>query len=316
MLQVSSVKQAGERGLAMGFFDDVQEALGQGVSAAKGAVSGVAVEQQAFVKGFARLCADGWSQGWHERNGGNASYRLSLEDVASSRPFFYDHPSSWMSLDEAAENLRGEYILITAAGAYLRNVALDPDVGAGIVEINATGRAWRIVWGFKGGGMPTSELASHVAIQSVRKEVFKDESRVLYHAHPANVVALTNVLPLDERTFTRTLWKMLLESMIAFPKGVGVVPWMVPGGAQIAQATASVMRAYDACIWAHHGLFCAGVDFDAAFGLAQAIDKAAAIYISARAMNGGRDDFLNEIPDEGLRDIAQAYHLPVNEKFL
>ncbi|MFR3091070.1 MAG: hypothetical protein ACLTMP_04450 [Eggerthella lenta] len=39
---------------------------------------------------------------------------------------------------------------------------------------------------------------------------------MLYHAHPANVVALTNVLPLDARTFTRALWKMLMEAMIAF----------------------------------------------------------------------------------------------------
>ena len=60
----------------MGFFDNAQEVLDRGVSAAKGAVSGVAVEQQAFVKGFARLCSEGSSQGWHESNGGNASYRL------------------------------------------------------------------------------------------------------------------------------------------------------------------------------------------------------------------------------------------------
>ncbi len=47
----------------MGFFDNAQEVLDRGVSAAKGAVSGVAVEQQAFVKGFARLCSEGSSQG-------------------------------------------------------------------------------------------------------------------------------------------------------------------------------------------------------------------------------------------------------------
>lgn len=29
-----------------------------------------------FVKGFIRMCDDGWNQGWHERNGGNLSYRV------------------------------------------------------------------------------------------------------------------------------------------------------------------------------------------------------------------------------------------------
>lgn len=300
----------------MGFLDNVQEVLDQGVSAAKGAVSGVAVEQQAFVKGFVRLCSDGWARGWHEGNGGNASYRLTPEDVASSRSFFYDNPSSWVGLGVQADNLRGEFFLVTAAGAHMRNVALDPDTGAGIVEVNASGDAWRIVWGFKGNGVPTSELASHMAIQSVRKEVTGGVGRVLYHAHPETVVALTNVLPLDARTFTRTLWKMLLESMVVFPRGIGVVPWMVPGGTQIADATAEAMRVYDACVWAHHGLFCAGVDFDSTFGLAHTIDKAASIYATARAMNGGSDRFASQIPDEGLRGIAEAYNLPVNEAFL
>lgn len=300
----------------MGFFDNAQEVLDKGVSAAKGAVSGVAVEQQAFVKSFVRLCSDGWDQGWHERNGGNVSYRMMPEEVASCRSFFYDNPSSWMPLGLQADNLRGEFFMVTGAGTYLRNVALDPDTATGIVEINGAGDAWRIVWGLKGGGVPTSEFPSHFAIHSVRKEATGGLSRVLYHAHPVNVVALTNVVPLDARSFTRVLWKAFLESMVAFPQGIGVVPWMVPGGSDIARATAEAMRMYDACVWAHHGVFCAGSNFDAAFGLMHTIEKAASIYGQARAMNGGIDTFASAIPDEGLRGIAEAYDLPVNEAFL
>ena len=29
------------------------------------------------VKGFIRMCNDGWLHGWHERNGGNLPYRLT-----------------------------------------------------------------------------------------------------------------------------------------------------------------------------------------------------------------------------------------------
>ena len=35
----------------------------------------------ANVKGFIRMCNDGWLQGWHERNGGNLTYRMTEEDV-------------------------------------------------------------------------------------------------------------------------------------------------------------------------------------------------------------------------------------------
>ncbi len=300
----------------MGFFDNAQEVIDRGVSVAKGAVSGVAVEQQGFVKGFVRLCNDGWEQGWHERNGGNASYRLTPEDVASCRSFLYDTPSSWVPLGLAAPGMRRAFFLVTRAGAFMRNVALDPDAALGIVELNDEGDAWRIVWGFKNGGMPTSELASHVLIHERRAAATEGACRVLYHAHPVNVVALSAVMPLDARTFTRALWKAMTECVIACPEGVGVVEWMVPGGTDIARATAELMDRYPACVWAQHGLFCSGADFDATFGLMHAVEKAAAVYAQARLLNGGRDDFPNTIPDAGLRAIAATYNLPINEAFL
>lgn len=300
----------------MGFFDSAQEVLDWGVSTAKGAVSGVAVEQQGFTKGFVRLCGDGWLQGWHERNGGNVTYRLTAEDVASCRSFFYDTPGSWMPLDVPAPNLAGEFFMSTGAGKYFRNVMLDPASNIGIVEIDGAGNAWRVVWGFKGGGMPTSELPSHIAVHSVRKDVTKGASRVLYHAHPTNVIALTFVLPLDARTFSRALWKSMMECLIVFPQGVGVVPWTVPGGPEIAKLTAATMQSFDACVWAHHGLLCSGSDFDSAFGLMHTIEKAATIYAQARIMNGGSGDLPQVIPDEGLRDIASAYGVEANEEFL
>ena len=43
----------------MAFIDQAQDLLAKGASAARGAVSGVAVEQLGFVRGFVRLCSDG-----------------------------------------------------------------------------------------------------------------------------------------------------------------------------------------------------------------------------------------------------------------
>lgn len=300
----------------MGFIDDAWDTFGRGVTAAKGVVSGIAVEQQVFAKNFARICTEGWRQGWHEANGGNLSYRMKSEEVASCRPFFSAAPSPWTSLDIQVSNLCGEFFTITSSGSFLHHVSQNFERNAGIVEIAPTGDAWRIVWGFRDENRPTSELSSHILVHSVRKEFFGDASRVLYHAHPPYIVALTGVLPPDARIFTRTLWKTMLECMVIFPRGIGVVPWMVPGNFAIAQATAEAMRTYDVCVWAHHGLFCAGIDFDSAFGRVQTVEKAAHIYALGRMMNGGRDEGLASIPDESLRDIAAAYNLSANEAFL
>ena len=83
----------------MGFLDDAQDLLDKGVTAAKGAVSNVAVEQFGYMKAFVRMCADGAQAGWHEGNGGNLSYRLTLEEVANTRSYFYTTPRSWVMLD-------------------------------------------------------------------------------------------------------------------------------------------------------------------------------------------------------------------------
>ena len=38
-----------------------------------------------FVQGFIKMADDGYQQGWHERNGGNLSYRLKAEEVHNKR---------------------------------------------------------------------------------------------------------------------------------------------------------------------------------------------------------------------------------------
>ena len=300
----------------MGFFDDVQGTLDRGMTMARGAVSTVAGEQLGFVRGFGRMCQDGWALGYHERNGGNASYRLTASDIASVQSFFYDTPSSWVPLGVTVPEMAGEHLLVTGSGKFLRNVQSDPVTNAGIVEIGPQGDVWRIVWGLKDGGRPTSEIGAHVAAHGVRKGVTGGQARVLYHAHPNAVIALTTLVPADARTLTRLLWSTVTESVIAFPGGVGALEWKVPGSADLAQATARIMRDYEACVWQLHGVFASGADFDAAFGLVNAIDKAADVYVRARAAQGGKENLPYAISDADLRATALAYNLPINEGFL
>ena len=262
---------------------------------------------------YIRMCQDGWEQGWHERNGGNLTYRLTGAEVAEMRPFFNENPGPWVAMGVTGANLAGEYFLSTGSGKYFRNVALDPEDSLCVVEINGAGDSYRIVWGLKNGGRPTSEFPSHFMNHSVRVAATEGACRVIYHAHPANIIALTYVLPLTDRDFSRVLWKSATECPVVFPGGVGVVPWMVPGGADIARATSRLMREYDAAVWAHHGLFVSGPDFDTAFGLMHTIEKAAEIYM--KVLSSGRS-VLQTITDDDLRAIAGEFGVTLKEAFL
>jgi len=271
------------------------------------------LEEVPAVEGFIRMCTDGWEQGWHERNGGNLTYRMSEKDVEEARPFFDKEPREWVNMGVQADNLRRAFFITTGSGKFMRNVQLDAAANIGIVEINDAGDSWRIVWGLENGARPTSEFPSHFLNHSVRLSATNGANRVIYHCHATNVIALTFLLPLDDRTFSRVLWKSMTECPVIFPEGIGVVPWMVPGGAEIARATSKLMTKYQAAIWAHHGLFVSGPDFDTAFGLAHTIEKSAEIYM--KILSTGKP-ILQTITDEDLKAIEPAFHITLNRDFL
>lgn len=274
----------------------------------------MAITDVEVMQNYIRMCGDGWDQGWHERNGGNLTYRMRPEEVEQCRPFFKEIPSQWVNMGVKGENLAGEFFIATGSGKYFRNVPLAPQDNLCILEIDSAGECWRIVWGLEKGGRPTSEFPSHFLNHSVRKTATNGENRVIYHAHPANLIAMTYILPLTARDFTRAVWKSATECPVVFPGGVGVVPWMVPGGSEIALATSELMKEYDAAVWAHHGLFVSGPDFDTTFGLMHTIEKAAQIYILA--LSAGQGKILQTIEDDGLRAIAKDFGVTLREEFL
>ena len=75
-----------------------------------------------FVEGFMRMANDGWEQGWHERNGGNLSYRIKPEEVDSVKGEFV--AGDWREIGTEVKGLAGEYFLVTGSGKYFRNVII------------------------------------------------------------------------------------------------------------------------------------------------------------------------------------------------
>ena len=135
-----------------------------------------------FVQGFIRMADDGWQQGWHERNGGNLSYRVKPEEVELVKENF--EPKEFQ---------------------YFRNVSIKPEDSICMIELDDKGENYRIVWGLVNGGRPTSELPSHLMNLEVKK-LQDPDYRVVYHAHTTNIIALTFVLPLEDKVFTRMAW--------------------------------------------------------------------------------------------------------------
>ncbi|MCM1135762.1 MAG: rhamnulose-1-phosphate aldolase [Clostridium sp.] len=265
-----------------------------------------------FVRGFIKMADDGFQQGWHERNGGNLSYRLKPEEVEEIRPRLSEG-SGWMPIGASVPGLVGEYFLVTGSGKYFRNIIVDPEACLAIIELDDKGENYRLRWGLVEGGGPTSELPTHLMNHEVKKRVTNGKHRVIYHAHTTNIIALTFILPLKDEIFTRELWEAATECPVVFPQGVGVVEWMVPGGREIAIETSRLMEQYDVAIWAHHGMFCSGEDFDLTFGLLHTVEKSAEILIKIYSVVPRK---LQTITAENFRAVGEAFRVTLPEKFL
>lgn len=264
-----------------------------------------------FTQGFIRMANDGWEQGWHERNGGNLSYRMKAEEVEMVKEDL--KAGEWQAIGTTVPDLAGEFFMVTGSGKYFRNVIIKPEDSFCIIELDDKGENYRIMWGLVNGGRPTSELPSHLMNHEVKKRVSDGRYRVIYHAHTTNTIALTFVLPLTDEAFTRELWEMATECPVVFPDGIGVVPWMVPGGREIAVETSKLMEKYDVAIWAHHGMFAAGEDFDLTFGLMHTVEKSAEILVKTLSMTGSKRQTI--MPDD-FRNLAKDFKVTLPERFL
>ncbi|WP_225418397.1 rhamnulose-1-phosphate aldolase [Lacticaseibacillus daqingensis] len=263
-----------------------------------------------YVRQLQQVTQNLYRHGWDERNGGNVSILLHPEEVAG----FADVAATGrqVPLGFDAQALAGQYFLVTGTGRYFKNVQDFPARDAGLVRISATGTTGEIVWGFTDGGFPTSELPTHLMTHAQRLQ--QDPThRVVMHCHPTNLIAMSFTVPLDECTLTRILWKMQAESLVVFPEGVGVLPYMTPGTNAIGEATAAKMATFRLVLWAQHGLFGTGCSVDEAFGLIETAEKAAQIYTTICAQ-GGR--CLAEITDRELQALATRFGITPDPRFM
>lgn len=246
--------------------------------------------------------------GWHERNSGNISMMIEKEKL--EKYINVNDVKRSMVLKEKFPNLINKYFIVTKAGEHFRNIKKHPQEKSGIIRVGEKGNEIQIIWGFGENGRPTSEIETHLMTHNLKIAKNKNH-RVVMHAHPTNLVAMSFVHELDDRLFTRTLWKMSTECITVFPEGIGVLPWMVCGNSVIGSETIKKMEKVNAVIWALHGVFSVGNSLDDAFGLLETMEKSAEIYMKTRNLK-----VLQVITDEELRALTKEFNIKPREEFL
>ena len=263
------------------------------------------VKKSPFLREMCKTVSNMYRLGWDERNGGNVSLLLDEGEVAKYLDLKKVKRTIPIGFD--AKELAGKIFLVTGTGKYFKNVEDDPENNLGIIRIAPDGVTAELLWGYSDGGRFTSELPAHLMSHIARLKV-NPKNRVVMHCHPLNLLAMTFIHSLDDREFTRTLWRTCTECMVVFPDGIGVLPWMLCGTPEIGRATAEKMKDFRLVVWGQHGIYGAGADLDETFGLIETAEKGAEIYMKIRPY-----PILQTITDENLKTIAKAFNVTYKE---
>jgi len=244
-----------------------------------------------------------WEKGWAERNGGN----ISVNITESITPEIQSLPGlvTAIPLPLTFDHLRGNYFYVTGTGKRMRYVAKAPFEHGAIIRVNASGDAYDIV--AENPVMPTSELPSHLSMHNYMREIGKG-IKVVLHTHPTDLIALSHGEKfLEEGVMARILWAMIPESRIVVPRGIGIIPYEIPGSLELAAATIKKLDKHDVVLWEKHGILCVGDDIIECFDAIDTLSKSAQIYLTA-CQAGFTPQGMT---DEQLDALVPVFDLPV-----
>ena len=166
-----------------------------------------------------------WERGWAERNGGNISINVTglCADAVCELPAL-DGP---YPLPKPVPHIAGGCFLVTGTGRRMRYVASQPLANVALIRVAADGASYEIVADEP--VRPTSELPAHLSVHDYLIGAGRLE-RAVVHTHPIELVAMThNPEFLGKDVLTRLLWSMIPETRAFCPKGLGIVPYTLPG---------------------------------------------------------------------------------------
>lgn len=251
------------------------------------------IEDSAEVAGYL------WTKGWAERNGGNITVNItgSLDEKTKVLPAIAGPYPIGFTLPV----LKGCFFYCKGTQKRMRDLARDPMGNGSIIRICDDCSSYEII--AEQPVKPTSELASHLAVHAYLLEK-GSPYRASLHTHPIELVALTHCREwLEKDAATKMLWSMIPETKAFCPRGLGIVPYLLPGGTELAKATIrTIDEDYDVVMWEKHGVFAIDTDIMSAFDQVDVLNKAAQIYLASRSM-GFEPEGMTECQMQELTDV-------------
>ena len=244
-----------------------------------------------------------WIKGWAERNGGNIT--INITEWVDEEMKALSAISEPKPIGKVLPFLNGCWFYCKGTQKRMRDLARDPMANGSIIRITGDCAHYEIV--ADAHVAPTSELPSHLAVHDYLLSK-GSPYRASLHTHPIELVALTHSKKwMEKDAATRMLWSMIPETKAFCPRGLGMVPYMLPSSVELADATIKAIDDdYDVVMWEKHGVFAVDTDIMSAFDQVDVLNKSAQIYIASRNM-GFEPDGMSEAQ---MKELSDVFGLP------
>jgi len=216
-----------------------------------------------------------------------------------------------IELPVPAPDLAGATLIVSGSGRRLRDILDAPTANLACIRVEAGGRTGRMFTApdcqFK---RVTSEFNSHLAVHHDQMRSRDPKLHAIIHAQPLHLTYLSHLAEYqDEEYLNRHLLRWQPETILNFPKGIGILPFILIGSAQLTVETMLALRDHQMVIWSQHGVMARADD-----SMLHALDlieyaETAAHYEYLNLSAGSRSEGL---APEHLREVAKSWNIRQN----
>lgn len=213
-----------------------------------------------------------------------------------------------MDLPVPVPELAGMMLVVSGSGCRLREIADAPLANLACVLVEPGGKTGRLFTSpqrhFK---RVTSEFNSHLAVHADHMRSSEVLFHTVLHGQPVHITYLSHLREyLDEKYLNRHLLRWQPETILNMPEGIGVLPFLLPGSAELVVETKLSLREHRIVIWARHGVMARAEN-----SIIHALDlieyaETAAHYEHLNLTGGGKSDGLSP---EQIREICASWNV-------
>lgn len=244
-----------------------------------------------------------WQNGWAESNAGNISVNVSH---LIFEKFINIEKYPIYKLSETYIEIANKYLFITGTGKRMRDLAHSPLENALFIKISKDGKSYSILLDNEKDTpvfLPTSEIPTHLSIHN-QIAVRGSNEKVIIHTHASELIALThNPEFKTKEQINKIIWGMHPETIMFIPKGIGFVPYTIPGSVEIARKTLDEFKTNNIILWEKHGVFSIGEEVINTYDKIDIISKSVKMWFMCKQA-GFAPEMLNE---EQLSELKKAY---------